>query len=96
MLHGRGVADQLEKESGLRIRSSHVDDLFAAIASGNWGEASDIIDTIDFVTKTPEEIKAMVIECKYLEMIKRCQVQPALLCLRKELKGKCRPERYHL
>jgi hypothetical protein len=90
----REIAEKLERESGLHTRSSNVDNLFSAISGGNWSLAVELVDGVDFVSKTPQAVKAMILELKYMEMIQSGDVVNALHCLRNELRDVCDINRY--
>lgn len=81
-----GVAESLERQSGVELQSTSVRNFRSGALSGNWDEVLRLLNSVGIKDEEGfRKAKFLVLEQKYLEILQAGDIQGALECLREEL-----------
>lgn len=91
-LHSVGLTDTVQSliaESGCVLEPEQVSDFRRLIMSGKWHESLDVLEQLkDYIEEIDglQQMKYLILEQKYFELIEDDRLMDAILCLRHEIR----------
>ena len=87
----RETVAALERESGLNVQTHEAEELQRALLAGDWDTCLNSLNHIQFVSEIAKSnVRRMILEEKYLELLEDQRLDAAMLCLQTELREMCK------